>query len=135
MSDKAKYTTGADRLGITSAVICAVHCLVIPAIFLLRYSVADAGGADWGVGLPAWWEKLDYLFLLVGFVAVYHASAHASGIGIKLSLWVFWVFLAVAVVFEQYLHWLAYIASVGLIGTHFVNIRNHRMLRPKNNSN
>jgi hypothetical protein len=33
--------------------------------------------------------------------------------------------LAVAVVFEQQLHWMAYLASAGLIFTHFFNIRNH----------
>ena len=130
LAHSSKYNPGADKLGITSAVICAVHCLVIPAILLLKYSWADAGGTipvsqGWGSGLPSWWETLDYVFLAVGFYAVFHASTHAPAKGIKIALWFFWLCLAVAVVFEQYLHWIAYIASAGLVVTHFVNIRKH----------
>ena len=131
LSDSAKYTPIADKLGITSAVICAVHCLVIPAIFLLKYSWADgvsatSGAVGWGSGLPHWWETLDYLFLVVGLVAVYHAATHTERKGVKASLWFFWLCLVVAVVFESQLHWMAYIASGGLVVTHFVNIRSHR---------
>jgi len=84
------------------------------------------GKTFWGNGLPYWWESIDYLFLVVGFIAVYHASAHAAGKSIKVSLWLFWLCLCVAVVFEHKLHWMAYVASGGLITTHFVNIRRHR---------
>jgi hypothetical protein len=103
---------------------------VIPAIFLLKYSWADTTGAavgkaGWGSGLPHWWEMLDYIFLIVGFVAVYHAANHSAKKNIKWFLWFFWICLAIAVVFEQKLHWMAYIASAGLIITHFFNIKNH----------
>lgn len=133
MSHSHKYTPGADKVGITSAVICAVHCLVIPAIFLIKFSLSDSAGlgsgtVKLGTGLPGWWETLDYLFLLVGFYAVYHASTHAPAKGIKVSLWFFWFCLAIGVVFEQQLHWMAYIASAGLVLTHFVNIRKHRAI-------
>ncbi len=125
-----KYTPGADKLGITSAIICAVHCLVIPAIFLLKYSWADTGhvmdeAPKLGHGLPSWWETLDYIFLIVGFYAVFHAVTHTPARGIKVSLWFFWVCLALAVIFEKHLHWLSYIASIGLVVTHFINIRKH----------
>jgi len=126
------YTPGADKLGIISAVICAVHCLVIPALFLLKYSFADSltvlhsgeGGA-----LPVWWHVLDYVFLIIGFVAVLHASTHSASAGVRVALWLFWLCLGVAVIFEDSLHWLSYIASAGLIGTHFVNIRQHSRVR------
>jgi len=127
----SRYTPIADKLGIVSALVCAVHCLVIPAIFLLKYTWADttgvaAGNSGWGSGLPHWWELLDYVFLIVGFIAVYHAANHTGKRPIKISLWFFWLCLAVAVVFEQQLHWMAYIASAGLIITHFFNIRLHQ---------
>jgi hypothetical protein len=126
----SKYSSGADRLGITSAVICTVHCLVVPSVFLLKYWWTNTSGREfWSSGLPAWWETLDYLFLIIGFIAVYHAASHASGRGVKLSLWLFWLCLAVAIVFEDKLHWMAYIASAGLIVTHFINIREHQKRR------
>ena len=130
MSYFSRYTPIADKLGIVSALICAVHCLIIPAIFLLKYTWLDSSGAahnkaGWGSGLPHWWEMLDYVFLIVGFIAVYHAANHSANKYIKFSLWFFWLCLALAVVFEQQLHWMAYIASGGLIFTHFFNIKNH----------
>ena len=121
------YTAGADKLGITSAVICTIHCLIVPMIFLLKYWwTNNMGNAFFGGGLPVWWEKVDYVFLIVGFIAVYHASRHAPAKGVKVSLWFFWLCLAIAIFFESTLHWLAYIASAGLVATHFVNIRQHR---------
>ncbi len=123
----SRYTSRADRLGIMSAVICTIHCLVVPVLFLLKYWwTSSMGTAPWGGGLPSWWESFDYLFLIIGFIAVYHASSHAAGRYIKVSLWLFWSCLGVAVVFEHTLHWMAYIASAGLIFTHFINIRKHQ---------
>ncbi len=126
----SKYSPGADKVGITSAVICAVHCLVIPAVFVVKYALTDgvAGSLSevWGTGLPDWWELLDYVFLAVGLFAVFHAATHAPARGIRIALWVFWLCLAIAVIFEEHLHWLAYIASAGLVTTHFFNIRMHR---------
>lgn len=122
-----KYAPGADRVGIISAIICAVHCLVIPAVFLIKYSWADSVSSVHAGHelLPYWWHALDYLFLTVGFVAVLHASAHAPAKGVRFSLWFFLTCLAIAVIFEERLHWMAYIASAGLIATHFINIRKH----------
>lgn len=126
LSHTEKYSSGADRVGIISAIVCGVHCLIIPAVFLLKYSIADgAEAAGWGVGLPHWWEWLDYIFLAVGFYAVFHAVRHAPSRWIRVALWIFWLFLAIAVVFEDTLHWMAYLASAGLVTTHFLNIRNH----------
>ncbi|MES2702224.1 MAG: MerC domain-containing protein [Bacteroidota bacterium] len=115
-----KYHTGADKLGIASAVICTVHCLVVPALFLLKFS--SMGGS-----LPGWWDKLDFVFLIVSFGAVFHASSHSAGKAIKYLLWIFWSFLAIAIFFEHTLHWMAYIASTGLIATHISNIRKHHL--------
>lgn len=118
--EKQHYSTGADKVGIASAVICTVHCLVIPVFFLLKHAAV-------GSILPGWWDNLDYFFLVISFIAVYHASSHAAGIAIKYSLWLFWLCLTIAIIFEHSLHWLAYIASTGLIATHVANIRKHQL--------
>ena len=116
------HNTGADALGITSAVLCTIHCLVIPALFLLKFWWTDKTVNV----LPSWWGMIDYFFLIISFVAVYHAASHAGSIQIKRSLWFFWGCLTIAIVFEEALHWMAYIASAGLIISHIINIR--RML-------
>jgi hypothetical protein len=116
----SQYSTGADRLGIASAIICTVHCMVVPVLFLLKYSAI-------GNVLPSWWDNLDFVFLGVSLIAVYHASSHAAGKSIKYLLWLFWLCLAIAIVFEHRLHWMAYVASTGLIATHIGNIRRHQV--------
>ena len=108
-----------DKAGIASAVLCTIHCLVVPVLFLLKMSWTQHTAID----LPSWWEKIDYLFLLISFFAVYHSASHTKTIEIKYSLWLFWSILVLAIVFQSKLHWLAYIASAGLVITHLINIR------------
>ena len=112
-----------DKAGITSALLCTVHCLVVPVFFLAKFWWTDGNTT---IHLPSWWEKLDFIFLLVSFIAVYHSAAHTPSKEIKISLWTFWTILATAIVFATTLHWLAYIASAGLITTHLMNIRRIR---------
>jgi hypothetical protein len=126
LGNSTSYSTGADKLGIASAVACTIHCLLIPALFVVKYSFTANINTHFAEGLPSWWPALDYLFLVVSFVAVYHAATHAAERGIKRFLWLFWICLAIAIVFEQQLHWLAYIASAGLVTTHVRNIIKHR---------
>jgi hypothetical protein len=118
-------TIKSDKTGIASAVICSVHCLVIPALLLIKINTNSV--VAWN--LPEWWHSLDYIFLLVGFYAVYHSSQHAHSNYIKVSLWVFWIILAIAIIFEKSLYWMAYIASAGLITTHSINLRRIRKVR------
>lgn len=115
------YNAKADRVGIVSAILCTVHCMLVPIMFLVKYWVSGSTGYVF----PSWWEKIDYLFLLVSFYAVYHAASHAATKGIKYFLWLFWLLFALAVTFEKDFHWIAYFASAGLIVTHFINIRRH----------
>ena len=108
----------ADKTGIASAILCTVHCLVVPAYFLLQKWWVTANTTL----LPGWWEWLDYAFLLISFSAVYHASTHAGNKLIKISLWISWIVLAIGILVPQ-LHWVTYLASAGLIATHFINLR------------
>lgn len=112
-----------DRAGIASAVLCMVHCLAVPVFYLTK---------DWFTALPTWWHQLDYLFLLISFWAVYHSAGHTKLRSIKASLWIFWVILSVSIIFEATLHWMAYVASAGLIATHFINIKRLRKYRTYN---
>ncbi len=113
-----------DKVGITSAVLCTIHCLVIPALFLLKGWYADSTTAK----LPHWWESMDSIFLVISFVAVYHSSTHTKVKEIRMALWASWCLLALAIVFSSHLHWLTYVASAGLISTHFINIRRIRRI-------
>jgi len=121
------HTSTADRAGIASAVLCTIHCLLIPALFLVKVW----WGAANGLTLPYWWAYLDYLFLIISFMAVRHAAMHTTSPRVKRSLWAFWSILVIAIVFEDMLHWMAYIASAGLITTHIINIRRMKKMAVK----
>ena len=69
---------------------------------------------------------MDYIFLVVSFLAVFHSAKHTNTKEIKASLWIFWAMLAIAIIFQSAIHWIAYIASAGLIATHYLNIRRLR---------
>jgi hypothetical protein len=103
---------------------------VVPVLFLLKDSWSDS---HLPAQLPGWWELLDYVFLVVSFLAVYHSAGHTGSRYIKLSLWIFWLFLAASVILGSNMHWLAYIASAGLVATHFLNIRRIHLLSKSGN--
>ena len=115
-----EISTAPDKAGIASAVLCTVHCLIVPILFLIKFQIGDNNII---YKLPSWWEQLDYVFLLVSFLAVYHAARHSKQMGLKVAFWIFWVILSVAILFQTYLHWMAYIASFGLVTTHVLNMR------------
>jgi len=101
--------------------------------FMLRFALSERHiiGA-----LPPWWELIDYLFLAVSFYAVFHSSRHNGSMPVKISLWFFWALLAVAVIFGPAVHWMAYVASAGLVTTHFNNIRRiRRAIKQTNEKN
>lgn len=127
--DEEAVSIQSDKAGIASAVLCMIHCLAVPVFFLMRYWFADANIIH---ALPVWWERVDYVFLLISFWAVYHSAGHTRYKEIKMALWTFWSILAIAILFEATLHWMAYIASAGLITTHFVNIK--RLRKSSHNS-
>lgn len=118
MTQKADVRS--DKVGIASAVLCTVHCLVVPLLLLIKISWTETQIA---FQLPSWWELIDYIFLAISFYAVSHSAKHTSNSYIRLSLLAFWCILAISVIFQAKLHWLAYIASAGLVITHLMNIR------------
>jgi hypothetical protein len=132
----------ADYLGITSAFVCLLHCLATPVLLWAGtyahahpvhvhvHETAAAGTHE------AWWHVFlhhgwDFLFLGLGLIAVWQAAKHASG-PIRGLLWAAFVFLAGAILLEHYadlFRYLAYGASVLLIGLHLYNLR-HTFRRP-----
>ncbi len=112
-----------DKIGIVSAVLCSIHCLIVPVLFLVKVSWAQQHRT---VSLPAWWELMDYVFMVISFTAVSHSAGHTPFKIIKIFLWIFWVVLMISIVFSSLLHWMAYFASAGLIITHFMNIKKIR---------
>ena len=126
MTQDKIYLTS-DKAGITSAVLCTIHCLIVPVLFLAKFWWTDGNTT---IHLPSWWESIDYAFLLISFWAVYHSASHTPAKAIKYALWLFWTMLAISILFAARLHELAYVASAGLVTTHLINIRRIKRYRP-----
>ncbi|MDX2245650.1 MAG: MerC domain-containing protein [Bacteroidia bacterium] len=113
-----------DYLGITSATVCLIHCLVAP--FYIGFSASVHSHTP---GIPDHWfleHGWDYVFLVVGFAAVWFSSKHTGNKNMKLLLWVAFSFLAAMLLMESYapiFQFLAYIAAFILIIAHLANLR------------
>ena len=113
-------TSFSDYLGITSALICLLHCLAAPVLM------------GWGVlahshGENFWLDhSWDYVFLGLGLIAVWFSSEHTHQKFLKVLLWITFGLLCGTVflghsypVFQV----LAFAASLGLIFAHLLNLK------------
>jgi hypothetical protein len=113
----------ADYIGITGSVLCIIHCLITP-ILLMSTALMKHDELRFG------YLSLDYVFIIVNIIAVYFATRHHASPVIKRALWGFLTLFAVAIVLEdtnELFEYLGYAASAGLVVTHLVNIRQHRL--------
>ncbi len=112
-----------DYLGIAGSGMCLIHCLAMPTLFFIQNLFAR----ELFKGLDLENIYLDYLFVLVCFFAVYSVTKRSNSQKVNTSFWLFFGLFSISVLFEEnfeYLEYLGYIASLGLIITHIVNI-NH----------
>ena len=69
-----------DSLGALISCLCILHCLATPIFF-----IASACSAACCNLAPAWWQSLDYIFLVISLLAVIQASK-TSNSSLVLSL-------------------------------------------------
>lgn len=113
----------ADYIGITGSVLCLAHCLLTPVLLMTTTALHDDH-------LRIGFLSLDYVFIGVNLVAVYFATRASVSSAIKKALWGFVCLFTVALLLEdtdEVFHLLGYAASAGLVMTHLVNIRQHRL--------
>jgi hypothetical protein len=102
-----------DWLGIVSASLCVVHCLLTPFLIFIAANFS-------------WWHEVSYLFLVVSFFAAYHASNHTKSRTAQAIIWTSFTLLSICILFEEeypLFHEISYLASLGLIIGHIYNIR------------
>jgi hypothetical protein len=113
----------ADYIGITGSVLCLIHCLITPVLMMTTALMHDEH-------LRIGFLSLDYVFIGVNIVAVYAATKGHVSLGIKRALWGFLTLFATGILFEDVnpvFELIGYVASAGLVMTHLVNIRQHRL--------
>lgn len=111
----------ADYFGITGSVLCLIHCLVTPVLVMTSTLLSHES-------LRVGFLSLDYVFIAINIVAVWSAARHTSR-AIARSLWGFLGLFTLGLLLEpthDAFAYLAYAASLGLVGTHIANIRHCR---------
>ena len=113
----------ADVIGIASAILCLIHCLAPPIIFLFFGHLVEHTHEHF--------FRWDYFFLIISCYAVYHATHHAVNTVIKALLWISFAMLSIAILLHHLpvMEYIAYLASLGLIGGHLINLK---MMRANN---
>ncbi|MEM6807202.1 MAG: MerC domain-containing protein [Bacteroidota bacterium] len=115
--DQKSYS---DMLGMGSAMLCLIHCLAAPVLMGLGVNLSQIESSFF---LQEFWE---YIFLSLGFIAVYFSSKHSPTLLIKILLWGTFLALAASIFLHEIspvFEYLVYIASLALIITHLYNFR------------
>ncbi|MGB1204087.1 MAG: MerC domain-containing protein [Chitinophagales bacterium] len=112
-----------DFIGIVASSLCLVHCAVTPFLF-----IAKACSVSCCSDTPIWWKIIDYLFLIISFIAISHATKNSSSTWIKVALWSSWVMLLFTILSETFEIGLfpktfIYIPALVIIGLHIYNYK------------
>ncbi len=87
----------ADTLGIIASSLCLIHCIATPFLFIAKACAATCCSAT-----PSWWKWIDYLFIIVSFIAIYFATKNTTKKWMKIALWSSWIVLLFTIVNESF---------------------------------
>lgn len=112
---KKNATPFYDILGISSAFICLIHCLIFPILAIVPLGLSHN---------PA----IDLLFAAIGLFAIFKimkkSSLLVSAI-LVVSIGLIWVSILSEIIFEMHLN-LIYIGGIGMIIGHLLNYMQHK---------
>ncbi|ALJ05968.1 hypothetical protein APS56_12865 [Pseudalgibacter alginicilyticus] len=111
----------ADSIGVISSALCLIHCVATPFIFIAQTGLLTCCSAT-----PSWWGLIDYFFLGISFLAVYHTTNTTVSKWVKPALWLSWGLLFLVIINEK-TTWFSfgeniiYIPTISLIVLHLYN--------------
>lgn len=73
----------ADNIGMASSSLCLVHCMITPFIFIAHACTTKCCGES-----PFWWKAIDFLFLVISFIAVYFAAKNSSKRWVRITFYI-----------------------------------------------
>ena len=113
---KLKPTLVLDILGISSATICLVHCLVFPILTILPFGISHN-----------YW--VDTAFACIGMFVVSKIILTNVTIMVKLILGISIMVVVSGVILEIFFDkdfWLILIGGIGMIVGHITNFKSHK---------
>jgi len=118
-----------DFLGISASILCLLHCIALPIIFIsfgvgLHSLDAPEYGLEYHDGHTEFLGlNLDYIFAIFALLAAYISAKRAHFRYIKVLLGIGWVVFIAGVYFHHELFYLMHIGSALLIFAHIQNLR------------
>lgn len=112
-----------DLFGSAASSICMLHCMVTPFIFFVQSSQVSCREAG-----PWWWHALDFIFLIVGFLAIQMTHTKESFKWMPIAMYSSW-FLLVLIIINAKASFLLipelalYVPGICLIGLHGYNMK------------
>lgn len=115
----------ADSVGIIASSICLIHCIATPFIFIAK---ACSSAAACCIDAPLWWQLIDYLFIVISFLAIYYSTQHTPKPWVRNVMWICWALLFIAILNESFSltfhsEFFIYLPAFGIIGMHFYNMK------------
>ncbi len=112
-----------DRIGALSSGLCMLHCLATPFLFLSQSSLIFIS-----IDFTLTWFLLNYIFLLISFIAIYYSVKNSANKFIKILLYLFWALLSALIIFESLEIFsiseaATYFSASSLICLHIYNLR------------
>lgn len=112
-----------DHVGIAAGVLCLIHCLATPFIFIAKSCITTCCS-----NTPTWWHTIDYIFLFISCLAIYHSTKTTKKTWIKLAMWFNWTAL-LCIVLNEKLEFIflakeiIYIPSILIVSLHMYNLK------------
>ena len=112
-----------DRIGAVSSGLCMLHCFATPLLFLSQSSLIFIS-----VDFTLTWFILNYVFLFISFIAIYHSVKNSTNRFIRIFLYLFWVVLSGLIINESLEIFsipeaATYFSASSLICLHIYNLR------------
>ena len=112
-----------DRIGAISFGLCMLHCFATPFLFLSQSSLIFIS-----VDFTLTWFILNYFFLFISFIAIYHSVKNSTNRFIRIFLYLFWVVLSGLIINESLEIFsipeaATYFSASSLICLHIYNLR------------
>ena len=112
-----------DYFGILASGLCLIHCFATPFIFIVKSCSANCCAES-----PVWWKTIDYLFVIISFIAVTQALKGSTKKIIKAGFIISWISLLTLILNESYMMFsifknAVFIPAFLLILLHFYNIK------------
>ena len=112
-----------DHIGVTSSSLCMLHCLFTPFLFL-----SQSTSVTLTQEIPFLWQSLNYVFLLISFLAIYHTVKNSIKLSVKVLLVSTWLILS-SLIINEFLEISSlpeiytYAAAISLSGLHVYNLK------------